>query len=250
MPTLFTQFVSWVRQQQKIRGLLRKYRRSLKRGRYVIDRKLAYSSSYTPAPSLLQRYGSSSLRAPALLLAGVRDAAEYECLASATGGVLLFGGVTNTVKRIISEPLFDDEYVAIRKRFSRHLSAPTFKVDASRQALVEQQVHGVCLDELDEAQQLDIVKGLLRRLASLCFQEKHSDSKQFLHQALSALNPSLLPADLLPWLQVLRSSMLVADVPLVPSHGDLLPKNVLVNGDDTWIIDWDSRFVGFRPCLS
>lgn len=152
-----------------------------------------------------------------------------------------------TVKRVASGSPFDDQYIALRECFSRHFSVPTFEVDASGKAQIEQQVNGVCLDELDGPRQLELVKDLMRRLASLCTEHRQSDSGRFVHQALEDLDPAVLPSELTRWLPILRSSKLVTDAPLVPSHGDFLLKNVFVDGSNTWIIDWDSRFIGLRP---
>lgn len=246
MPMLFVRAANWTRQQRLMRRLIRTHRRSLRSGRYVIVGELAYRTTYAPPRHLRDDKATSRFASSALLLGGVRGTGGYECLASGNGGVLLLGGDSGTVKRISREPLVDAGFLLVRERFSRYLPVPAVAMDPSGRVQVEQHVHGVCLRDLEEPQQLELVRGLLRRLASLCLDEQEGDSRRFIHEALGVLNLPVLPAAFSAWVPVMRSSSL-AKAPLVPSHGDLWRKNILVDDSSAWTIDWDPRYAGLRP---
>lgn len=247
VPKVMKRVKSWLGSRLRNQQLLYAHHRYLKSGRYIVRGSLIHRFNYIPPSHLLQWSGDSAVSAIILLINPFRPLGNYTCLARVNGGVLLLGGASGTVTRVSVEPIFDHTYAILRNHFSRHVPSPSFEIDRKGRAQLERQVNGVFLYSCDDSQQLRVLRDLIKMVARLCKDCKQKKSNFYLYKPISLLIAVKLPSPFASWLPLLRSSYLISNVLQVPSHGDLLPKNILITNSKFSVIDWDPRYVSRRP---
>lgn len=152
-------------------------------------------------------------------------------VATHDGGVVALHPEEGKVARTYGSRHLDAEYTALRTRFSRHLPTPSFEVSPDGRLLTEDFVRGQHFAGLGEADQLQVVRRVLRSYASLTEHEGEGDCHAAVTDAVRAVregNPPAGVADLLSGFDLARRS---APWPLVPSATDASVKNLIITGD-------------------
>lgn len=146
-------------------------------------------------------------------------------------GVVVLHPDEGKVARVHASRPLDAEYTALRTRLSRHLSTPSFEVSPDGRLLTEEFVPGHHFAELGEADQLRVMRRILRSYASLTEHEGEGDCHAAVADAVRAVREGTPPAgvgDLLSGFDLTRRS---APWPLVPSATDASVKNLIITGD-------------------
>ena len=156
---------------------------------------------------------------------------------------LLFDLERSEVMRWASSP-YSVEYLELRKAFERHVVSVSFKVMPSDGVLIESLPSGRALSEFNKAMQTAIARQLLRGLAALIREtgvaqitERDSDSLAAIVERSPLVAVRECASDLL--------EMFGHDTPLVPTHDDLAPNNVIVEEDGVaTVIDFGRLHLG------
>lgn len=153
------------------------------------------------------------------------------------GSTLLIAPEAGWVRRVASEPRFDVEYRELRERFADCVPIPPCSVKVGGHVIVEEFVHGAPFQFQSHADQRAAVCGLLERLASLV--ERHSTGSARAHYAeqLDRIKEHEIPRAMRRYLNHTVIDSLLLPGPLVPSHGDLKKKNVIVIDGHLIVID-------------
>ncbi len=146
------------------------------------------------------------------------------------GGLVLLGHPQGRVAHEYGR-LLGADYADLRSAFSRHLPAPGFTLEDG--LLVEDDVRGRHLLDLDGATRLATVRDLVRRFASLTADEGAPGGAALLAAAVDAAQRADAPPALLDALDALAAQGPADTWRLVPAPAEATVKNVLVVGDHT-----------------
>jgi len=140
---------------------------------------------------------------------------------------------------------YDDAYRELRSALSRHLDGPQFEVEHDGAVLLEPYVRGRMLNTVAPATQLIRTRALLEQLTALAadpaMQRGARDLTAMLLRDLRAVAEDPDHRDLAALADRLGRCV------DIPSHGDLSANNVIVDGDRSYVIDWDASVLGVRP---
>lgn len=153
------------------------------------------------------------------------------------------------VRRISQFVTFDESYERDRSRLQTFIVGPSFSISADRHTLIERLADGAPFRDNSQQTRAGIVRALL--CATRQVTERFADSPVAAESAPIDLRDRYaeveLPAAMRPHLDWDVLQMLTAAVPIAPSHGDLGPGNILVNGGVPIVIDWGPLSVKDRP---
>ena len=184
-----------------------------------------------------KRVSSTALRALVMVSATLQGAlppvvfrsssgsGTYEiAVAADDGGLVLLDPAQGRVARTYGARSIDPEYVELRRRFERHLPAPSFEVVDGGRLLVEEFIEGSHFAGLNGNEQVSAVREIFRRYASLAAHEGEGDSRELVSAALAAVSAGSA-GQLLDQVHDLLSSApelvsLAGQWPLVPSATD------------------------------
>lgn len=143
------------------------------------------------------------------------------------------------------------EYLETRAVFERFVTAPTWRHTPYRGGVVEvsELLQGTPLARLlGGAGMAPPVQALLHALASLNASVGHGDASSWMLARREALRGLVLPASFVEALEDTVAFASLADGPMVPSHGDLNPGNVIVRLDGSpVVIDFSEFTLAKRP---
>jgi hypothetical protein len=140
---------------------------------------------------------------------------------------------------------YDDAYRELRSTLSRHLDGPQFEVEQDGAVLLEPYVRGRMLNTVAPAAQLIRTRALLEQLTAVA-------ADPVMRRGARDLTAMLL-TDLRAVAEDTDDDAVAALADRlgrcvdIPSHGDLSANNVIVDGDRSYVIDWDASFLGVRP---
>ncbi len=136
---------------------------------------------------------------------------------------------------------YSQEYVDLRIRYGRHISAPTFEVTEDGRFLLEEFIHGSHFESLPDVDQMQVVRRLFSMHNSLARAEGQGSCTGLISQALDTITQIQIPESLRRRLDRMGSVRLkaLADTwPLTPSQCDFHAKNILVVGTEPVVIDF------------
>jgi len=224
------------------------YREYLKNGLWLNAGQVSWVKGSSPPDHLLNRKANKLFRFPLILLSNKEKCEEYKTIVSTTDGdILMLNGNGDTVRRVSSSPIYNDEYINIRKKFTHYFDVPKFRIEDGNSVLVESYVQGTYPSDLSKIQQIKIVKELLRRFIELCRNEKEGNSKEIIENNFNNIKYEYLSSDVISNVDFIRRSKCLKQAPLIPGHGDFHFKNILTEDEKVWIIDWEPKSKFYRP---
>lgn len=163
------------------------------------------------------------------------------------GDQLFFDVWQRHVLRKTTRPAYLERYVELRTSFASTVRQPRFCV-VSQQEIREEMLVGEPLSSLPPLQRVQSIESvlgcLLLKVVSSPDEESRAYRRRIEHRVESSIFPLELELVLLEGIQ----SHLLDRARLVPSHGDIVPHNIMVlPNDELAIIDWEPRLMGRRP---
>lgn len=201
--------------------------------------------------SRLARLGLHHILAGGIGILRIRSAGAYSiAVTSAEETLILLDPDSGTVKRFAARPVYGSEYVALRAALARHVACPTFSVDADGTALTEEYVHGTVYETASSTEKEAVTRILLRGFVDLAADQGVWNSETTLLRARGAFAGRDLPEALQldPWFGRVHERAM--SWPLVPSHGDLHPGNIIIRDGGPVLIDLAGIEEPLGLCLS
>lgn len=168
----------------------------------------------------------------------VRSEGKFSIAVTALDGTLiLLDPESGSVKRFAQRPIYTTEYVALRSALAGHVPCSAFSVDEAGTVVAEEFVQGAIYERLGASDKQATTRVLLRGFAELVADQGVWHSGEMLSRAYVAFAERDLPDTLRmdSWFpRTLERSM---RWPLVPSHGDLHPGNIIVRDSGPVLID-------------
>jgi hypothetical protein len=172
-----------------------------------------------------------------------------ELLATKAGGMLLFEVSSGRVIHLPRDP-FATDYRRRREALAQHLPVPAFRLTPDRAVLTEHLVTGIPLLECALEVKERVTRDLIGRATAMVGATRpHSignangdDSTDVINDALATFDAA---TDIAPSIRALiaaqRDALVAAAKtwPLVASHGDANGLNIVVDGDDWTLIDFE-----------
>lgn len=142
---------------------------------------------------------------------------------------------------------FCEEYVDVRRRFERHVAAPSFAVSADRSVLTESWCEGPLLSDLLPTQRKPHVVAILGSYAELVSTESVLDHASIWQKLPEMVERAALPAPLATALESDCVRRLLCSRLLSPVQGDLVPENIILDASlgRPVVIDFDTA--GWHP---
>lgn len=169
---------------------------------------------------------------------------------SSDGAMILLAPETGHVKRFADRPIYTAEYASLRAAIARHIPCPAFSVDEAGTAVTEGFVHGAVYETMGGDDKEMTTRIMLRGFVDLVANQGVWNSLEVLVRARVAFAGRDLPANLRmdPWFaRMCERSM---RWPLVPSHGDLHPGNIIIGDSGPMLIDLAGIDEPHGLCLS
>ena len=143
---------------------------------------------------------------------------------------LLFDLARDEVLRWAATP-FTEEYVALRRDFSRHVPSVRFALEPSGFAIREPIVAGTMLRELPEERKFAVCRRLLHHLGELAVAQRGLRSDDPVGPSLSDVFSRSPIADARRWVRPLTGIFGSGSPLTLPVHGDLGKNNVMIAED-------------------
>lgn len=169
------------------------------------------------------------------------DGRATELLVTKAGGMLLFEIGASRVIHLPRVP-FAPDYQHRREALAAHLPVPDFELTADRAVLTEQLVTGTPLVDCAPDVKERVTRQLIVRAAAMVSDTRTGNSTVAINDALASFDAA---TDVVPAVRAVvagqRDALLAAaqSWPLVASHGDANGLNIVVNGHDWMLIDFE-----------
>lgn len=201
--------------------------------------RLSKSGQGHASASPRQRISSTVQRwLPPLALRVGRDSRGPFTIAVAAddGGLVLLAQDRGQVARTYGSREIDSDYVALRRRYERHLPTPSFEVAGEGRLIVEEFVVGRHFAELAPSHQVDVAKEVFARYTSLTRDESEGFAQDWVEESLRAVREGNAPAEVAQLLQAEGLPLSSPQWPTVPSATDASVKNVIVRPDGSPVL--------------
>ena len=167
----------------------------------------------------------------ALIVARGTGTAEL-AIAAFDGGMVLIDARGGVVLRTYGATVVDEEYVAWREAFTRHVAAPKFRVADDGRTIIEEFVEGKHLLDLAVEERVGVVRRLLVAYASLTRVEAIPAPLAGCAGALASVVRDLAPTALRrTWNAADTAWIHAADAVWIPSAYEATAKNLMVRQD-------------------
>lgn len=175
---------------------------------------------------------------PPLALRVARDSQGPFTIAVAAddGGLVLLAPEHGRVARTYGSREIDGDYIALRRRYMEHVLTPRFEVAEGGRLLIEEFVQGRHFADLPPEGQVDVVKKVLTRYASLTRDEGEDPAQDWVEESLHGVEKGNAPAEVGRLLSTRDLRLTATQWPTVPSATDASVKNVIVRPDGSPVL--------------
>lgn len=255
---------TWIAEQKSLRRALRQHMSLLSPGLYVTDGRLMQKrGAQQPEHVRLTRgrklwstarwsgrlfLAGRRLFVPPLVVTRRRGRADGATIGvySRPREVVLLAPASGWMRRISADAAFDQDYINLRKVFSNYVSCPNFRVERAGSIVVEDFILGRSTVGLESSTRIEVVRGIVGGLVDLIEKESAQSIEGHYEDRIGRLGVDYIPEPMRRWVELASMKSIMASGPLVPSHGDMGPHNVIVQGADGIVIDI-SADLGWRP---
>lgn len=199
--------------------------------RSVIDMKRGAAGSLTARSLALGRTAASAV--------WVRGGGAYSLLLPASGDALLLDPDRQQCLRLLESPL-RDVVLETRVALSRHLRTPRFELSPDKMQLTEALIVGAPLVDASAKVRAHAVAALLRGYTAHASANRAGTAGPLIREAIALLEIDGVPAGLRRAVEEHNVARIAETWPLVPSHGNLHPGNIIITDGGPTLIDFQS----------
>ncbi|MBP3193928.1 hypothetical protein [Natronogracilivirga saccharolytica] len=158
--------------------------------------------------------------------------------------IILFNNIHKSVRRIENEPVYNKKYIELRNKLQEYLYQPKFYVSDDEKQILEKWYYGKTLENIPIRKRIREVEKIINDLLYMNEKEKNNNITGYLSKN-----------DLCEYkayfkrigICINEAYTFINRFSLVPSHGDLVTRHVIINDGKYVLIDWDAELVSMRP---
>jgi len=190
---------------------------------------------------------------PSRPIRNLRGVGTFDYLVQKADQGLLLAPEAGVVRRVGPGVVVDGRYEVLRNRLGAFVGSPAFTVDFKRQTIDEEYVEGRICNQEGVEERVASTKHILRSIASLVESERGGEvrgrdrTSDFLRLMFATCTPQALPAELGQISESFMFARIFGSGPVIPSHGEVGPHNVLHAQNGYLLIDWEPKSLGVRP---